>query len=192
MKKIGLTGIMGSGKTYVADVFHTLGVPIFNADLQSKKILDSSLKIQKLIKKEFGADVFVNNILDKKRLADVVFTDNDKLDFLNKILHPLVKKSFEDWVLEQDSEYVIKESAILFESNSHKDLHKIICVTASLEICFQRIFKRDNVTRKDIQNRLAHQMSSIEKEKRSDYVIFNNENNMILEQVLKIHKSLMI
>ena len=192
MKKIGLTGIMGSGKTYVADVFHTLGVPIFNADLQSKKILDSSLKIQKLIKKEFGADVFVNNILDKKRLADVVFSDNDKLDFLNKILHPLVKKSFEDWVLEQDSEYVIKESAILFESNSHKDLYKIICVTASLEICFQRIFKRDNVTRKDIQNRLAHQMSSIEKEKRSDYVIFNNENNMILEQVLKIHKSLMI
>ena len=117
MKKIGITGGIGSGKTYVSEVFSSLGIPVFNADVESKKLMRSSDKLMSLVKDSFGDDIYTNGVLDKQKLASIVFSDKEKLENLNNIVHPIVKQEFLDWCKQQNSSYVIKEAAILFESN---------------------------------------------------------------------------
>ena len=191
MKKIGITGGIGSGKTYVASVFQSLGIPIFNADIQAKKIMTSSGKLIKLVKEEFGNDIYKDSDLNKEKLASIVFSNSDKLQKLNSLVHPIVKEEFNNWCNSQKSPYVIKEAAILFESKSHLGLDAVICVSASLELRKKRLFKRDNYTEKEIQNRIENQIRQEDKEKQSDYIIVNDEKDLLLPQIIKIHKELL-
>ena len=116
MKKIGLTGGIGSGKTYIANIFQSIGVPVFYADLEAKKLINNSISIMNLIKKEFGDDIYIDNELDKHKLSEIVFSDIEKIRKLNSIVHPSVKNVFDEWCQDKTTDYIIKEAAILFES----------------------------------------------------------------------------
>jgi len=189
MKKIGITGGIGSGKTYVSEVFFSLGIPVFNADVESKRLMSSSDKLISLVKDSFGNDIYINGVLDKKKLASIVFSDKEKLENLNNIIHPIVKQEFIDWCKQQNSSYVIKEAAILFESNSDKGLDAVICVSAPLNVRMDRVVKRDGSSEKEIKNRIENQISQEEKENLSDYIIVNDGVQSLLPQILKIHQS---
>ena len=191
MKKIGITGGIGSGKTYVASVFQSLGIPIFNADIQAKKLMVSCENSRDLIKKEFGEDIYSEKDLNREKLASIVFNDKSKLEKLNSLVHPIVKKEFNNWCKKQTSSYVIKEAAILFESKSHLGLDAVICVSAPLELRMERLLKRDNSSEKEIKKRIENQISQEEKEKRSDYIIVNDEKELLLTKIIKIHKELL-
>ena len=191
MKKIGITGVIGSGKTYVASVFQSLGIPIFNADIQAKKLMVSCENSRDLIKKEFGEDIYSEKDLNREKLASIVFNDKSKLEKLNSLVHPIVKKEFNNWCKKQTSSYVIKEAAILFESKSHLGLDAVICVSAPLELRMERLLKRDNSSEKEIKKRIENQISQEEKEKRSDYIIVNDEKELLLTKIIKIHKELL-
>lgn len=190
MKKIGVTGGIGSGKTYVSEVFRSLGIPIFYADIQAKKLMISSEKLIKLLKKEFGNEIYENADLNKEKLSSIVFSDSDKLQKLNSLVHPIVKKEFSNWCKRQTSPYVIKEAAILFESNSHLGLDAVICVSSTLELRMKRLLKRDNFNEKEIKKRIENQITQEDKEKQSDYIIINDEKDLLLPQIIKIHDKL--
>ena len=191
MKKIGITGGIGSGKTYVASVFQSLGIPIFNADIQAKKIMTSSRKLIKLLKEEFGNDIYKDSDLNKEKLASIVFSNSDKLQKLNSLVHPIVKEEFNNWCKKQTSPYVIKEAAILFESNSHIGLDAVICVSAPLDLRIERLLNRDDYSEKEIKKRIENQISQEEKEKLSDYIIVNDEKDLLLPKIIKFHKELL-
>ncbi len=191
MKKIGITGGIGSGKTYVSSVFQSLGIPIFNADIQAKKIMTSSEKLIKLVKEEFGNDIYKDSDLNKEKLASIVFSNSDKLQKLNSLVHPIVKEEFNNWYKKQTSPYVIKEAAILFESNSHIGLDAVICISAPLELRMKRLLNRDDCSEKEIKKRIENQISQEEKQKLSDYIIVNDEKELLLPKIIKIHKELL-
>jgi dephospho-CoA kinase len=172
-KIIGLTGGIGSGKTTVANYFIAKNVPVYIADDEARKITDSKKVVDK-IEKVFGNQVIENKKVNRAALADIVFKDKEKLAQLNAIIHPEVKKHFEKWLkTKTDFNYVIKESAILFESGSYKDCDAVIVVTAPLAIRIERTMKRDNIDRESVLQRINNQISEEKKIKKSDYVIQN-------------------
>jgi dephospho-CoA kinase len=172
-KIIGLTGGIGSGKTTVANYLIAKDIPVYIADLEARKITES-IKVINEIKKIFGVDVIENNKVNRAVLASIVFKDKEKLAQLNAIIHPEVKKHFKKWLKSKlDYKFVVKESAILFESGSYKDCDAIILVTAPLEIRIERTMKRDNVDRESVLQRINNQMTEEEKKRKSDYIIQN-------------------
>ena len=185
-KRIGLTGGIGSGKTFIGAIFSKLDIPVFNADLEAKKCMTEDERLQQEIQNIFGEEVYKNGLLQNKVLSEIVFNDKQKLAKLNKLVHPVVKQSFETWCAKQTSEIVIKEAAILFESDSHLTLDKVICVSASEEIRIQRVINRDNISREQVIARIEKQMPQHKKEKLSDFVIINDEKELLLPQILKV------
>ena len=188
MKKIGITGGIGSGKTYVSKVFESLGIPVFNADIEAKKLMSTSSDLIQSIKYEFGNDIFDDYILNTKKLASVVFSDTEKLRKLNSLVHPIVRQEFLRWQVKKKSTYVIKEAAILFESDSNKGLDAVICVTAPINLRIDRVKLRDGYSYREINNRIENQISQEEKENLSDYIIVNDGVKSLLPQILKIHQ----
>ncbi len=189
-KIIGLTGGIGSGKTTVARQFEALGVPVYIADTEAKKIMDLPETIQS-IKNEFGTSIFENEVLDRKKLAKIVFEDTEKLQKLNNIIHPLVKNHFQEWVQEKrDFDFIIKEVAILFESGSYKDCNKIITVVAPLEIRIERVLKRDDSDYESVMKRIQNQWTDEMRIAKSDFVIENIDLENTQKQVDKIYKVL--
>ena len=188
MKKIGITGGIGSGKTYVSKVFESLGIPVFNADIEAKKLMSTSSELIQSIKYEFGNDIFDDYILNSKKLASVVFSDTEKLRKLNSLVHPIVRQEFLRWQVKKKSTYVIKEAAILFESDSYKGLDAVICVTAPINLRIDRVKLRDGYSYREIKNRIENQISQEEKENLSDYIIVNDGDKSLLPQILKIHQ----
>jgi dephospho-CoA kinase len=191
-KIIGLTGGIGSGKSTIAEFFKEFGIPVYIADDQAKKLMQSS-EILESIKNVFGNGIFENEILNRAKLADIVFNDSNELSKLNEIIHPAVKKDFEKWIVSnKQHSYVIYEAAILFESGRYKDCDIIITVIAPEEIRIQRVIKRDKATREQVLSRIKMQWKDEERILKSDFII-NNENLKIAkEEVLKILKILNI
>ena len=185
-KKIGLTGGIGSGKTFVGALFSKLDIPVFSADLEAKRCMVEDKTLKQEIQNVFGDEVYENGLLQKEILAEIIFKDKQKLEKLNKLVHPVVKQSFETWCAEQTSKIAIKEAAILFESDSHITLDKVICVSAPEETRIERVIKRDNISREQVMARIERQMSQHEKEKLSDFVIINDEKELLLPQIIKI------
>lgn len=172
-KIIGLTGGIGSGKSTIAKHIEQLGIPVYIADLEAKKILETTVVISKIID-AFDENILENNKIDRTKLSKLVFENPEKLKILNAIIHPAVAIHFKNWVIKnQNFPIVIKEAAILFESGSYKDCDKIILVTAPKEVRIQRVMKRDNLSREAIESRIANQWSEEKKEKLSDFIIIN-------------------
>jgi dephospho-CoA kinase len=188
MIKVGLTGNIGSGKTTISKIFEKLGVPIYNSDEKSKLLLDTNIQLKEKLIEKFG-NIYDNDKIDKKKFADIIFTDKDELEKANVIIHPFVKEDFDKWCDEQVSEYIIKESAIIFERNIDKYLDKVIVVYAPEYERIRRIMKRDITTIEDIQERIDAQLSDKEKNDKADFVILNWEGD-VEKQVLEIHKKL--
>ena len=189
-KVIGLTGGIGSGKTTIANYFNEMGVPVYIADDGAKNVMKSDEIIDK-IKTSFGEALFENNILNRAKLAEIVFNDKDKLAELNAIVHPAVKKDFEVWLLQHKSyQYVIYEAAILFESGRYKECDLIITVTAPEEVRIERVLKRDNTTREQVLSRMKMQWNDENRISRSNFVINNDNLKNAKEEVVKILKIL--
>ena len=184
--KIGLTGGMGSGKTFVSAIFTKFEIPVFNADYEARRCMSENELLKQEIQDVFGDNVYKGGLLQNEVLADIVFNDNQKLEELNKLVHPVVKKSFDSWSATQNSRIIIKEAAILFESNSHLGLDKVICVSAPEETRIERVIKRDNTSREQVLLRIEKQMPQNEKEQLSDFVIVNDEVELLLPQIIKI------
>ncbi len=190
MLKIGITGGIGSGKSLVCKVFEKLGVSVFHSDDIAKILLDTDEGIRAEMYNYFGEKIFNKaNMIDRPALANIIFSDKIALKKTNTIVHPEVETAFNLWLeKKQNCKYILKEAAIIFESNSYKTLDKIICVTASLEERIKRITERDVVSRESILKRINMQMNEADRINKSDYIINNEEKNTILPQILKLHK----
>ena len=186
MKKIGITGGIGVGKTYVSNILKRLNYPVYNSDLISKNLVNTNTDLITAIKQEFGDDIYHNNLIQSSKLAALVFADPLILNKLNSLVHPFVKKDFNKWCDKQDSKLVFKEAAILFESNSNIDLDAVICVCANEEIRISRIKTRDNKNLEEIQLIISRQLNQEEKENLSDYKIINDGKSSLLLQIDKI------
>ena len=172
-KIIGLTGGIGSGKSSIAQHIESLGVPVYIADIEAKKILETDAVIAKVVAL-FGEDILDKEKIDKKKIAALVFQDPEKLRKYNNIIHPEVFLHFQNWVKQHENlRLVVKEAAILFESGSYKDCDKIILVTAPKETRIKRVMKRDGVSREAVEQRMAHQWDDEKKKALSDFVIEN-------------------
>lgn len=172
-KIIGLTGGIGSGKTLVANYIKSKGIPVYIADEEAKKIMQTQEVIQ-LVQKTFGNNVISNKRIDREKLAQQVFNNPEKLQKLNAIIHPLVKQNFDLWLKNhKEFPFVIKEAAILFESGSYKYCDSIITITAPLETRLQRVIDRDNTNRESVLNRIKNQWSEEQKIAKSHFVIHN-------------------
>ncbi|MBW6483722.1 MAG: dephospho-CoA kinase [Vicingaceae bacterium] len=192
MLTIGLTGGIGSGKSTVAQIFETLGIPVFNSDIEAKKLLLFNDEVKKLVKAKFES-AFENNQLNKTKLAQLVFNDKTALNQLNQIIHPAVKKIFLHWVeANKTAPFVIKEAAILIETELHKELDKLILVTAPTSLRIQRVIARDGITEQEVFERINNQLSDEKKIPFADFVIQNDDETLVIPQVMKIYDSLMI
>jgi len=192
MKRIGLTGNIGTGKSTVARIFEILGVPVYHADNQAKKIINS-IKAKDQIILKFGSSI-VNSQdqIDRKELAKLVFSDKRKLESLNAIIHPLVEADFSEWcVVNQNNNYILHEAAIVFESGFDKLFDSIILVTAPINLCIARVMKRDSVTSEMVLNRMQNQWPQEKMLGLADYLIVNDENTMVTPQVLAIHSEIL-
>lgn len=186
--KIGLTGGIGSGKSVVAKIFETLGIPVYYADDATKLLMNTNPALKEAIIKNFGEESYKEGQLDRKYLASIVFNDKEKLELLNSITHPATINDAAEWIAKQNAPYIIKEAALLFESGADKQLDHVIGVSASLPLRIKRAMERDGSTEDEIIKRISRQMNEEEKLKRCDFIIVNDETEMVLPQVLKLDK----
>ena len=189
--KLGITGGIGSGKTSVCKVFSILGIPVFSADPVARDIMDKDSHVIKGINTITGRDMYAFGELDRKELAKLIFNDVTLLKKVNALVHPVVFDYFRKWEMEQEAPYVIMEAAILFESGASKLVDRIASVIAPVEERVERVIKRNQLSRKQVMERIRNQMGDAERIKLSDYVIYNSENDMIIPSVLEIHDNLM-
>ena len=190
MKKIGLTGGIGVGKTFVASIFQQMGYAVFSADMYAKKCMQESVQLQDAIVQFFGDAIYKKGVLQKQELARVAFSDTEKLNKLNKLVHPFVQLEFQKWCKNQNSHFVLKEAAILFESGAYKNLDAIICVSAPVQTRIKLVMRRDNCSEKAVFRRIENQMSQEEKERLSDFLIVNNGKDKLLPQIIRISEKL--
>jgi dephospho-CoA kinase len=189
--QIGITGGIGSGKSLICKIFASLGVPIYDADSRAKSIMTTDGILVEQIKKEFGSLAYTNDgKLNREYISEVVFNDATKLKKLNELVHPRVGIDSEKWIEENASyPYLLREAALLFESGSFKKLDKVIVVTAPEVLRVKRVLQRDKQrTEQEVIAIIRNQMSEEEKVKRADYVIHNDETELVVPQVLKLHE----
>ncbi|HEY0055711.1 MAG TPA: dephospho-CoA kinase [Pedobacter sp.] len=190
MFKVGITGGIGSGKTTVCKIFELQKVPVFYADLEAREIMSSDEKLIDDVKAAFGADIYnTDGTLNRSKLAKLVFNNDSLLGELNSLVHPAVFRAFDKWVDRQTAPYVIKEAALLFESGSYKDCDATILVKSPHDLKIKRVIQRDLITEADILKRMAKQLDDSEKERLSDYILQNNEQEFLIPQVLNLHQN---
>jgi len=190
MLKIGLTGNIGSGKTTVAQVFELLGIPVFYADDEAKKVMVTDQMLIEGIKQTFGTQAYFNDgSLNRKYISGIVFNNKAELEKLNALVHPAVFRAFDSFdQLHKDAPYVIREAAILFESGSYKMCDRAIMITAPLETRIARVMERDGISRADVESREARQLSQDEKLKLANDVIINDGKQLVIPQVIALHE----
>lgn len=195
MLKVGLTGGIGSGKSTIAGIFEVLGVPVSDADREAKRIMNTDPDLRQQIIHHFGPDAYNADGLNRSWLAGQVFTGRhkDRLELLNSLVHPVTIREGEKWMKEQQSlksPYAIREAALIFESNSGQSLDYVIGVSAPATLRIERTMRRDKITRDAVLQRMKNQMDEEEKMKLCDFLIYNDEGQAVLPQVLSLHKKL--
>lgn len=186
--KIGITGGIGSGKTFICRLFEALGIPVYNADEEAKRLMNTDIRIKEKLIAQFGEATYKDGLLDRAFLANMVFSDKNKLELLNSIVHPVVIQEAKDWAERQTTRYSLKEAALLFESGSYKELDYTILVTAPMDIRIQRVIERDGATEQQVQERINKQLSDEEKLQLADFVIVNDGITPLLPQVWALHQ----
>lgn len=187
MIKIGLTGGIGSGKSYIGHLFELLGADLYNADKEAKEVMNSDPELVEKIKADFGENAYNSDgQLNRAHLAGIIFSNDEKRQQLNNIVHPALRNHFREFSENSNKEIVVIEAAILIESGFYKDVDKVIVVTADRELRVERTMKRDNATAEQVQSRMAAQMSDEEREKYADFIIQNNEKELTLPQISSI------
>jgi dephospho-CoA kinase len=191
MKIVGLTGGIGSGKSLVANIFNHLGIPVFHADSESKKILDSDLQVRFRFTEWFGPEIYKEDGLDRAKLAGIIFNDPEILARVNGMIHPLVMQRFIAWCGNyRQKPYVLHEAAILFESGLYKQMDMSVLVTAPEDIRLQRIINRDKTTEDAVRQRMQNQWYDEQKYPLAGFIIVNDGVSPLIPKVLEIHKKL--
>lgn len=188
MLKIGLTGGIGSGKSTVAGIFQVLGIPVFDADANTRLLMQTDPFLQAGIRSLFGEDAFEAGQLNRKKIAEIVFKDPFQLEQLNALVHPAAIKAGEQWANQQTTAYVIKEAALFFESGSSEGMDYMIGVYAPQHIRINRVMKRDALSREDVMNRMQRQIQEEIKMRLCDFVILNDDQHLLIPQVLLLHQ----
>jgi dephospho-CoA kinase len=191
MMIVGLTGGIGSGKSTVAGFFSELGVPVYDSDKEAKILMVESETVRRELINLFGEEAFIDKKLNKTHISSIVFKEKEKLAELNAIVHPAVRNHFAQWVEQQSSDYVIQETALIFENGAQENYDAVILVTAPENVRIQRVMKRDGASEVEIRARIAHQMSDEQKIALADFVIENHELKSTKMAVNTIHKELM-
>jgi dephospho-CoA kinase len=191
MIKVGITGGIGSGKSTVAKVFEVLGIPVYYADEAGRRLTNENADLQLKIKALFGEAAYANNQLNRKYIADIVFASPEKLALLNSIIHPATFADAEQWMHNQTTAYAIKEAAIIFESGAQEYLDYVIGVYAPTPLRIQRTMQRDNISREEVMARMDKQMDEVIKMKLCDFVIKNDEQELLIPQVIALHQHLL-
>lgn len=191
MKKVGLTGGIGSGKTTVAKMFASLGVPIYNSDQEAKNLMTVDPELRKSMIDLFGPEAYQGESLNREFIAARVFHNRDLLQQLNAVVHPAVRNHFREWMKEQEAHYVIQEAAILFENGSYKDYDFMILVTAPTELRISRIQERDGTTVEQIRARMEHQWEESKKIPLAHFVIKNHDLETTRTQVEMVHEKIL-
>ncbi len=189
--KVGITGGIGSGKSTVCKVFKVLGIPVFEADIVAKQLINSNEEIKKGLVNLFGETVYTpNGSVDRKKLASIIFNDDIQLQNVNELVHPVVRKEFLNWADEQKTPYVIHEAAILFESGFYKMMDYTILVSAPLEERIARVTQRDGSTPAQIKERMQKQWDDEEKRKLASIELQNGDSDLVIPQIIKLDKQL--
>jgi dephospho-CoA kinase len=190
MITVGLTGGLGSGKTTVAKVFQTLGIPVFYADDEAKELTNASPEIRQGLLSTFGPELYASGSLNKVLLASIIFNNPDALARVNRLIHPAVQQAFAAWAARQHSVYVVQEAAILFETGGYKNFDKMVLVTAPQELRITRVIQRSGWSREEALQRMANQWDENQKIPLADFVILNDGSQPLLPQILAIHENL--
>jgi dephospho-CoA kinase len=191
MIKIGLTGGIGSGKTTVAKIFELLGIPVYYADDAAKRIMNEDEELKTAIQKQFGKDAYDNEGLDRTFLSAKVFTDPVQLEILNSLVHPATIRDAAKWMSQQKTSYTIKEAALIFESGSAEHLDYVIGVYAPTQLRIKRAMERNHLGYEEVTQRINKQLDENIKMKLCDFVIYNDEQHLLIPQVIELHKKLL-
>jgi len=191
MIKIGLTGGIGSGKTTVAKIFELLGIPVYYADDAAKRIMNEDEELKTAIQKQFGKDAYDNEGLDRTFLSAKVFTDPVQLEILNSLVHPATIRDAAKWMSQQKTSYTIKEAALIFESGSAEHLDYVIGVYAPTQLRIKRAMERNHLSHEEVTQRINKQLDENIKMKLCDFVIYNDEQHLLITQVIELHKKLL-
>jgi dephospho-CoA kinase len=191
MLKIGLTGGIGSGKSTVAKIFEILGIPVYYADDAAKRLMNTDAELKKEIIRHFGDRAYAGGQLDRSYIAQRVFDNKENLQLLNSLVHPVTKHDAEKWMLQQTAPYAIKEAALIFETGLHEYLDYTIGVSAPQALRISRTMKRAEVSQEEVLNRMKNQMEEETKMGLCDFVIYNDEQQPVLSQVLQTHQKLL-
>lgn len=190
MLRIGLTGGIGSGKSTVAKIFALLGAPVYFADHAAKRLYKTHEGLKAALRRHFGDDIYAGDELDRARLASIVFHDPAQLELLNSLVHPLTIADAKEWMQRQQAPYVVKEAALLFESGSATGLDYVIGVRAPYELRLKRAQERDGITARQVLERAAHQIDDKIKMRLCDFILENDEQQLLIPQVLELHEEL--
>ena len=188
--RVGLTGGIGSGKSTIAQIFEVLGIPVYYADISAKKLMNENADLRSSITNIFGEQAYTNNILDRKYISSIVFSDPAKLQQLNALVHPATKKDGEAWMQEQTSPYAIHEAALIFEAKVSDRLDLVIGVSSPIELRIKRAMERDKVSREEVLKRMEQQFDEEVKMSKCNFVLINDELQLLIPQVLELHKKL--
>lgn len=191
MKRIGLTGGIGSGKSFIANILEHMGFPVYYSDSQSKVLTKSNPKIRTGLISLFGENVYVDGELNTQLVATEIFQNEELRQKVNQLIHPIVRKDFDDWATNQHSELVFNEAAILFETGAYKNFDANILVCAPIELKIKRVMKRENCSREHVLARMNKQWSDAEKMKLANYCVVNDDQLPVLAQLEEIMNDLL-
>jgi dephospho-CoA kinase len=192
MLRIGLTGGIGSGKSTVAKIFGVLGIPVYNADEATRRLMNEDATIIAQIKKHFGEDSYKDGVLNRPYISAIVFNDKKQLDILNALTHPATIQHAARWMQQQTAPYIVKEAALIFESGSNKDLDYVIGVSAPRTLRITRVMERDGISSDEVIKRMDRQMDEETKMNRCDFIITNDEQLLVIPQVVALHEKLLL
>lgn len=192
MFKVGLTGGIGSGKTTVAKIFETLGIPVYYADTEARRLMNTDPELKDAIIKNFGEEAYKEGTLNKNYISALVFHNKEKLELLNSLVHPVTMKDGETWIQSQKTPYAIHEAALIFEAGVDKRLNKVIGVYSPQAIRLKRVMERDQLKEEDVLIRIKGQMDEEKKMQLCDFIIHNDEQQLLIPQVTELHKKLLI
>ena len=190
MRRVGITGGIGSGKSTVCRILGVLGVPVFEADAEGRRLLSEDPDVIAAVRKHFGPDLIGQQGVDRKALAEIVFKDAAALQELNAIVHPAVRKAFARWAEAQEAPYMVLEAAVLAESGGRSRVDELWVVSAPEDLRIQRVMARDGVVEEAVRARMANQLPDAEREALADAVLVNDERQLLIPQVLALHEQM--
>jgi len=189
--RIGLTGGIGSGKSTVAKIFEAIGIPVYYADEAARRIMNEDEQVRQQITAYFGPSAYKNNQLDRQYIGSQVFNHKEKLEFMNSLVHPVTIRDAENWMARQTTPYAVKEAAIIFESGTQEQYDYIIGVSAPTPLRILRAMKRDGSSRDQVLSRMNKQIQEVIKMRLCDFVIYNDEQQAVIPQVIRLHDQLL-